>query len=78
MRLRGNPEAESVQYFQTHCENASCIHFITCNRQTLFKTAFTLLVAFATKYAEQCFSLLHISSRSKGYSNEANSGAEKI
>lgn len=26
MRLYGDPKAESVLYFQTHCENAGCIH----------------------------------------------------
>lgn len=72
MRLRGDPKAEYVLYFQTHCENAGCIHFITCNKQSLFKTVPTFLIAFPTKCAEQCFSLLYISSRSKAYSNETN------
>lgn len=72
IRLRGDPRVESLLYFQPHREDAGCIHIITHSRQSLFKTVFTFLVAFRTKHAEQYFFLLRISSRSKGYTNEAN------
>lgn len=59
-------------------EDAGCIHLITHNRQSLFKTASTFLSAFPTKHAEHYFSLLQISSRSKSYANEANWVTKKI